>query len=316
MNHSNQSNPTPLPSSSPSSPIPCLYQDEDVTVVTCIVLLLIFLTIAFEFIKEHLEEGATRNLRPLVDKLFGEMTVLGFLSIVTFAITKAGWFTALSDAFFGEDNELLEIFEFVHFTIFFIMIFFVVQVLVLVAAATDTEKQWIEMDKTARDPSLLEEWERRAESYYDDSKAKRRRSFQKAREVTGLLPFIRDQKAQTKEDQILFKALRDEFVLERSPHYPFHPAPEEKRVSSDFNFGRYLGMNQGSMLTQVVEVSIITWTFYALLTVIYYVYVILVNENVTVRVLKLFVSYGASMVNPAWHYGKGVYLFHRSKSLT
>lgn len=71
--------------------------------------------------KEHLEEVATRNLRPLVDKLFGEMTVLGFLSVVTFAVTKAGWFSALSEIFFGDEEELLEIFEFVHFTIFFIV---------------------------------------------------------------------------------------------------------------------------------------------------------------------------------------------------
>ena len=254
----------------------------DATIVTCIVLLLIFLTITFEFGKEHLEERAARNLRPLVDKLFGEMTVLGFLSVVTFAITKAGWFTKLSDIFFDEEDELLEIFEFVHFTIFFIMIFFVVQVLILVAAAMDTENEWIDMDRAARDPALVEEWGRRAESYCDHNKAERRQSFRRAREVTSLLPGMRDRKAQRQEDLILFKALRDEFLLERSPIYPFHAAPDDRRVSPDFNFGRYLGINQGSLLAQVGEVSIITWTFFAFLTVIYYIYVVSVNANIVV----------------------------------
>jgi calmodulin len=237
--------------------------------------------------KEYVEEEATRNLRPLVDKLFGELTVLGFLSVMTFAITKAGWFSALSSIFFGDTGELLEIFEFVHFTIFFIMTFFVIQVLILVSAATETEQKWIELDKAARDPSLFDEWERQTELFCDSFRTQRRRSFHKAREVTDLLPLLRDRSAQDREDRLLFKALRDEFILERAPHYPFHPSPEEKRVSADFNFGRYLGINQGSLLGQVVEVSIITWAFFAFLTIVYYGYVILVNENVSVSTTSI-----------------------------
>jgi hypothetical protein len=162
------------------------------------------------------------------------------------------------------------------------MIFFVVQVLILVKVAMDTEKSWVDMDKTARDPSLMEVWDRRAETYYGDQKVKRRQSLSATREVASLLPLMRDRKAQKREDQILFKALRDEFMMERSPHFPFHPAPPERRVSPDFNFGRYLGINQGTLLAQVVEVSIVTWTSYMVLTVVYYVYVLSVNESVEV----------------------------------
>lgn len=168
------------------------------------------------------------------------------------------------------------------------MIFFVVQVLILVSQAMDTERKWVEMDKAARDPSLMEEWDRRAESYYETNKAKRRKSMQSARELTALLPFMRDNKAQGREDLILFKALRDEFMTERSPHHPFPPASMEKRVSPDFNFGRYLGINQGSLLAQVVEVSIVTWTIYAVLTLVYYCYVLSVNESVEVSRLDGF----------------------------
>jgi hypothetical protein len=86
------------------------------------------------------------------------------------------------------------------------MIFFVVQVLILVEVTMDTEKAWVEMDKTARDPLFMEEWDRQAESYYGDQEAKRRQLLQGPREVTSLLPFMRDHKAQKREDQILFKA--------------------------------------------------------------------------------------------------------------
>lgn len=232
--------------------------------------------------KEELEEHANRNLRPIVDKLFGELTVLGFLSMFTFVVTKAGYFAALSEIFFGDEEELLEIFEFVHFTIFFVMVFFVAQVLVLVSEAMATEQEWMQMDKMARDPHLAKEWERRAEKYVDRTKIKDKRSFKLVRDLTRLLPFLRDRKEQRKEDLIMFKALRDEFLMERNHSPPFLPAPVNQRVSPDFNFGRYLCICMGTLLSQVVEVSIITWVMFALMTCVYYVYIIIVNESVFV----------------------------------
>ena len=61
-----------------------------------IVLVLIFLTIVFEKTKHHAEHAAGRVLGPLVDALFGELTVLGFLSVITFCLEKAGLFLALT----------------------------------------------------------------------------------------------------------------------------------------------------------------------------------------------------------------------------
>ena len=253
--------------------------------------MLIVLTIIFEFSKENLEERATRNLRPLVDKLFGEMTVLGFLSVVTFCITKAGWFTILSEELFGEENELLEIFEFVHFTIFFIMISFVLQVLVLVAAAMETEQDWVEMDQAARDSDdssanqkLEEDWERNgAELLQPGKTAGGTNASRTWRYFFGLLPCFCNKKAQRSEDLVLFRALRNEFLLERSSQYPFHPEPEDNRVGNDFNFGRYLGINQGTLLAHVVEVSVTTWTFFGFLTGMHYLYVMAIHEDTTVR---------------------------------
>lgn len=264
-------------------PVAFILQAVDLAVIVCVVLLLILLTIAFEVSKEHLEEKANRNMRPIVDKLFGEMTVLGFLSIFTFVITKAGYFKEISEMIFGDDSDLLEIFEFVHFTIFFVMVFFVMQVLILVQEAMQTEDTWMSFEKAARDPAMAETWGQRAQSYYEDGVESRRQSFNAARDISHLLPMFRHRKRQHREDQIMFKALRDEFIVERAPDYPFSPAPESRRVSSDFNFARYLSMSLGTMLSQVVEVNIITWFTFAVLTVVYYLYCVLVNENLTVR---------------------------------
>jgi hypothetical protein len=239
----------------------------------CIVLVLIALTIGFELIKAHSEESASRNMKPIIESLFGEMTVLGFLSVFTFFVTKLGSFERLGVILFGEAHaeELRETFENVHFTIFFIMIFFVVQVLVLVQEAGESEVDWLEMDRKARDPDA--NWAERAESYRQHQQQSFLRSY------TSLL--FRNKGLEKEDDLLLFKALRDEFVLDRDLDYPFRPS--EQRVDQDnFNFGRYLSACMGGLLTHVVEVTITTWLFFALATVVYYVYALLVHENETV----------------------------------
>ena len=77
-----------------------------------IIVLLIVLTIIFEIMKEFIVEIASKNLRPIIESLFGEMTVLGFLSIITFLVTKFGYIQTLSAKLFGEleDEALLETF--------------------------------------------------------------------------------------------------------------------------------------------------------------------------------------------------------------
>lgn len=209
------------------------------TVVACIVLFLIILTIIFEVLKEHIEEHADRNMKPIIQKLFGEMTVLGFLSVVTFIITKSGFFESLSIAIFGEEDEMLEIFEFIHFTLFFVMIFFVLQVLLLVQQAMQTEKNWNKMERYVMHPES---------------------------EHGG-----RDDNEYT-----MFAALRQEFLADRDFEPPFHP---KGNLKEDFNFGHYLGICLGVSLTHVVEVKANTWYFFAFFTVVYYGLSLLVHEN-------------------------------------
>ena len=112
--------------------------------ISTIVLLLIALTLAFEYGKESIEESADRNMEPIIQGLFGELTVLGFLSMVTFCVTKMGLFDELGAYLFGEGEgeELLEIFESVHFMLFFIMVFFVINVLVLMRGSKLQSYKW------------------------------------------------------------------------------------------------------------------------------------------------------------------------------
>lgn len=58
--------------------------DVELTTIVVIVLVLIMFTVAFEEAKEYVEHRVPDELISVFEKLFGELTILGFLSIITF----------------------------------------------------------------------------------------------------------------------------------------------------------------------------------------------------------------------------------------
>jgi hypothetical protein len=253
------------------------------TTVTVIVLLLIVLTIAFETIKHHIEHSADRNMRPIISSLFGEMTVLGFLSIFTFCVTKLGFFEKISTQLFGEEEEeaLLETFEFVHYMLFFVMVFFVISVLTLVGGAKKTEKTWSTMDRACRDAHYLmalDDLESR-----DESRNPGKSGWFVYFAQSVLLPTcFRSKSKDYRKSLSLFRGLRSEFVLERSLVAPFSPNATN-HVEEDFNYGQYLGICLGHELAHVVHVNLLTWVFFAILTVLLYGVVMALDNQITVR---------------------------------
>jgi hypothetical protein len=246
------------------------------TTVTILILLLISLTIAFEKAKEHIEETADRTMKPIIGSLFGEMTVLGFLSIFTFCVTRLGFFTQLSIQLFGEKEQevLLETFEFVHYMLFFIMVFFVVSVLTLVAGAKEMGRTWKVANIACRDDDYMEQLKSIAGEEQDES-GWISYLFQ------TLFPCFRSKTRRFHSELSLFYGIRQEFLIERSmetgaPHH------EGERVSKDFHFGRYLSVCLGHTLGHVVEVNVLTWGFFALLTLVFYVVILAISSEVLV----------------------------------
>lgn len=249
------------------------------TIVVCIALILIFLIIVFEYLKDYLEETCSREYKPIVESLFGELTVLGFVSIFAYVVAKMRWFERLGESLFGpqEEEELLEVFEEVHFIIFFIMVFFVFQVLVLVKVSRETGHKWFQLEKQASDPFV--DWSERANSYQLSSIHFTIKKW--IYSYSSVLPCCKNKPMEQERELLLYKALRDEFVLDRELEYPFFPSAE--RVEKDFNFGRYLSFCQASLLDKVVHVKISTWVVFALGMIVYYLFVLLVHCNEMVR---------------------------------
>jgi hypothetical protein len=227
----------------------------DIT-VAAIVVLLIVLTIAFEEAKHHIEHTADRSMKPIIASLFGEMTVLGFLSIFTFCVTQLGFFTELSISIFGheEEEELLETFETVHYMLFFIMVFFVTSVLSLVASAKNTEQKWRTMNRACQDETYMEQVYAMPGDY-----------------PTNFLSYLCNfllpgtAKKDYRNDLKLFAAVRQEFLLERALEPPFG-SHETNKLPADFHFGRYLSINLAHTLQHAVHIQISTWVFFAFMT--------------------------------------------------
>lgn len=83
----------------------------DVSAIVIIVLALICLTILFEVAKEHLEESVSEDFEVILEKFFGELTVLGFLAMITFLVSETGVVQRISEHVFGEEEELVEYIE-------------------------------------------------------------------------------------------------------------------------------------------------------------------------------------------------------------
>lgn len=229
-----------------------------------------------------MEETADRNMKPIIQSLFGEMTVLGFLSVFTRIVTKFGVFEQLSIHLFGELEELalLETFEFVHYLLFFIMVFFVCLVLLLVAEAKRIKEQlWI-MDRAARDDEYMDKL--RQQQHVLRRNNNNNKSSWLYYCCKSLIPCLQSKKQRLMEDLVLFEGVRKEFLLERSIAPPFAPAADENRVADDFNFGRYLSICLGHTLGHVVEVKIVTWAFFGLVTILFYVFLILIGNSAMV----------------------------------
>jgi len=253
------------------------FEATDLEVVVVIALFLIMATLAFEFMKDSLEESVTEDLEVILEKLFGELTILGFLAIVTFVLTQTGVLQKISIKVFGEEEELLEYFESVHFSIFFIMVAFVIQVLILIQEASETEKQWEDMDIMSRMGTASQRSLSITKSSRDAILEYKKESFWMV-----FCPQFRNQKAELKRMHLIFKALREEFILERSLDPSFAPAPHNQRVETDFNFGRYLSLAQAHTLTRIVEVEERTWFLFALSTCAFFGMCLAVGRDIEI----------------------------------
>jgi len=245
-------------------------------VIVGTIFLLIALTLAFEHFKHHLEEHSSEDTKLILEKLFGELTILGFLAMTIFFIHHSGLLETISHRIHFEEEELIEYVENIHYALFSVMIFFVFQVMVLLRFANETAEQWTAMDKACQDASL-----NKTEWIPTEQERQSLSNLQAFSWITLLVPQLVNKDDETIRDTVIFRALRHEFILDRSPDPPF-PAKTAKKRLVDFNFGRYLAHAQSRVLAHVVEVEQEAWLCFAVATLVFYAFALAVRENMVI----------------------------------
>ena len=175
----------------------------------------------------------------------------------------------------------------VHFALFFVMVFFVIQVLIMIQVADKQDHRWFEMDEhigmehTSMEltPTEMEEIQR---ILY--GKESRRPWYSILGDRLCFSSNRHRETAQKRREEMIFRLLRREFILDRSLSAPFRPTDPAKRLSGTFPFGRYLALAQVHVLSHVIEVQLGTWGLFAFMTCIFFVVAIVLNFQIEVSV--------------------------------
>ena len=105
--------------------------------VMCIISVIVLMTVIFEIAKDAIIELANAHVKPVVQQMFQELTILGFLSLFVFLMSVTNILTHISGTIFGETEEgehyLGELVEITHYLIFLIMGINIFQVFLLVS---------------------------------------------------------------------------------------------------------------------------------------------------------------------------------------
>ena len=103
--------------------------------VMIILSIMIAFSIAFETAQEKLVSNVRSeapNLMPVVDSLFAELTLLGFIGLSLFIFDKLELVKGLSEDMFHEEGAIGELCESVHMALFLVMVIFMGNVILLV----------------------------------------------------------------------------------------------------------------------------------------------------------------------------------------
>lgn len=97
----------------------------EASVLTFVLFLIVILSVLVEAIFEFVENNTSEEMRTIVQTVFQELTVMGFISLFVFFAVRSGIAPFVSDHVFGTETELMETFELVHMFVFLFMMIFV-----------------------------------------------------------------------------------------------------------------------------------------------------------------------------------------------
>merc|ERR1719502_1057571 len=92
----------------------------------------------------------------ILQAMFGELTVLGFIALCTYFMIKGGLIEWASLTIYHDPEHLLHLFEDIHFMLFFVMLVFLFQACILVLATLRAEEFFLRTEKLLATAPVLD----------------------------------------------------------------------------------------------------------------------------------------------------------------
>jgi len=265
------------------------------------IVLVILLSLLFEALQDRLrerfKEAGDDAMVKLMDAIFKEITILGFIGLFVYIVTNSGGADQVAmyvlPFYTGEgENPLAESFEMVHVVIFCIMMVFITQATALSLVVKQLESTWDAWEQVparGTDVGSLEAMFK-AESYLDGAGFSGEKDFVYHKERWQDLLMRQDRL----EALIRWRAIRHEFL--------FPALQEVTRMSTgmelkhthkidpvNFDFEMYLSTRLGDIILELVEIDPSTWIA-SILVICPCLAVFLTVDRVSVKVIQLVFS--------------------------
>jgi len=222
-----------------------IYSGSIYIIITCIIVA----TVIFEHAKEHLLHKSTKYMRPVLEQLFSEIAILGFISILTLIIDEYGGLDQLSEKLYANhahgEYVLSHAIHEVHYFIFGVMVIFVCEVIYLMRFGVSSNKDWKKYNEEVQKPDWEEEY---------DNKMPKYRWFLFLNEAYRAYSF---------------HSLRKEFIEGRLATLPFGKFSEDDWLSPRFDYSLYLSIVYAETVAEIVNLKSVVWFVIWVLAFIY-----------------------------------------------
>jgi Ca2+-binding EF-hand superfamily protein len=229
------------------------------------VLVLVFFTILFEHGKEYISKLLDKS-EAVLGHLWSELTVLGFLALVTFILINTGLLTDASKVIYnGDDHHLVHLFEVIHFSLFFVLVAFLMLALWLLQAAAKTHKIFKQFDDDiviySQQPKKFETQDLGRSRCMDEVKKMTKEADALGNGCFCFFPnwFWQDVNPWSVRNEVQIAAQKCVFQLFRQRFLLEHFGPRKIILPIDFEFSTYILGNINFFFEEVMELGTKTW---------------------------------------------------------
>ena len=270
---------------------------------------LIALTIAFEMVEEFLTDLINKDFLPILQHVYSELTILGFVGLIMFILTKSGVLQSYSKSMFwhpppGEESdddeacdpeeheaesELTELVEGAHMVLFFVMLCFLTQIGIMLWMTQRRMAVWRKWEAAHAAPADISEDEK--ETACVEAIAKQMAMFSHPEFLPKCIHWMNPlnwYRLKNNEQKRLYLALRAGFVhptkttrklLKQKAMRDRKSTVYRDKLPSDFEFYKYLNKIMAANLLEIVQVEKITWFFVATFFVAFWILIRFIDER-------------------------------------